>query len=105
MTNDGELSQHVMHPKYEVEKTYIATLEGRISGTVCRRLVTTGVQLDDGWIKLDHCAIIDSSRDFTMVQVCCIPARTVSCVVSSVPSASRSSVWYAPKSARSSLVS
>ena len=23
MTNDGELSQHVMHPKYEVEKTYI----------------------------------------------------------------------------------
>ena len=26
MTNDGELSQHVMHPKYEVEKTYIACL-------------------------------------------------------------------------------
>ena len=45
MTNDGELSQHVMHPKYEVEKTYIATLEGRISGQVCRRLVTTGVKL------------------------------------------------------------
>lgn len=69
MTNDGELSQHVMHPKYEVEKTYVATLEGKISGTVCRRLVTTGVQLDDGWIKLDHCAIIDSSRDHTMVKV------------------------------------
>ena len=69
MTNDGELSQHVMHPKYEVEKTYVATLEGKISGTVCRRLVTTGVQLDDGWIKLDHCAIIDASRDYTMVKV------------------------------------
>ena len=58
-----------MHPKYEVEKTYVATLEGKISGTVCRRLVTTGVQLDDGWIKLDHCAIIDASRDYTMVKV------------------------------------
>ena len=69
MTNDGELSQHVMHPKYEVEKTYIATLEGKISGTVCRRLVTTGVQLDDGWIKLDRCAIIDSNRDTTIVKV------------------------------------
>ena len=68
MTNDGELSQHVMHPKYEVEKTYIATLDGRISGTVCR-LVTTGVQLDDGWIKLDRCAILDSSRDSTLVKV------------------------------------
>lgn len=69
MTNDGELSQHVMHPKYEVEKTYIATLEGKLSGTVCRRLVTTGVQLDDGWIKLDHCAIIDSNRETTIVKV------------------------------------
>ena len=56
MTNDGELSQHVMHPKYEVEKTYIATLEGRISGQVCRRLVTTGVKLD-------------SSRESTLVKV------------------------------------
>ena len=62
MTNDGELSQHVMHPKYEVEKTYIATLEGRISGQVCRRLVNTGVQLD-------RCAILDASRDSTLVKV------------------------------------
>ena len=69
MTNDGELSQHVMHPRYEVEKTYVATLEGRLSGTVCRRLVKTGVQLDDGWIKLDRCAIIDASRDETIVKV------------------------------------
>lgn len=69
MTNDGELSQHVMHPRYEVAKTYIATLEGKISGTVCRRLVTTGVQLDDGWIKLDHCTILDSNRDTTLVKV------------------------------------
>ena len=54
MTNDGELSQHV---------------EGHMSGTVCRRLVRTGVQLDDGWIKLDHCSIIDSNRDQTIVKV------------------------------------
>ncbi len=69
MTNDGELSQHVMHPKYEVEKTYIATLEGRIGGNVCRRLVSQGVRLDDGVIRLDHCAIIDGNRDTTIVKV------------------------------------
>lgn len=69
MTNDGELSQHVMHPKYEVEKTYIATLEGHMSGTVAHRLVKTGVQLDDGWIKLDKCTILDSNRETTMVKV------------------------------------
>ncbi|KAB7790769.1 pseudouridine synthase [Bifidobacterium leontopitheci] len=69
MTNDGELSQHVMHPKYEVEKTYIATVEGRIGGNVCRRLVTQGVQLEDGLVRLDHCAIIDANRDMTIVKV------------------------------------
>lgn len=69
MTNDGELSQHVMHPKYEVEKTYIATIDGKIGGNVCRRLVTQGVQLDDGLVKLDHCAIIDVNRDQTIVKV------------------------------------
>ncbi len=69
MTNDGELSQHVMHPRYEVEKTYVATLEGRIPGTVCRRLVTQGVRLDDGPISFDRCAIIDSSRETTIVKV------------------------------------
>ena len=68
MTNDGELSQHVMHPKYEVE-SYVATLEGKISGHRVPSTRDTGVQLDDGWIKLDHCAIIDSSRDHTMVKV------------------------------------
>ena len=69
MTNDGELSQHVMHPKYEVEKTYIATIDGKIGGNVCRRLVTQGVQLDDGLVKLDHCAIIFANRDQTIVKV------------------------------------
>ncbi|KAB8295447.1 pseudouridine synthase [Bifidobacterium avesanii] len=69
MTDDGELSQHVMHPKYEVEKTYIATVEGKLSGTVARRLVTQGVQLDDGWIKLDRCSILDQNREHTLVKV------------------------------------
>ena len=100
MTNDGELSQHVMHPKYEVEKTYIATLEGRISGQVCRRLVTTGVKLDDGWIKLDRCAILDSAKA-RWSRSCCIRARTASCAVFSARSVFPSSVWYARRSVRS----
>ncbi|MFC2625756.1 MAG: pseudouridine synthase [Parascardovia denticolens] len=69
MTDDGELAQHVMHPKYEVDKTYIATVEGHIGGSVCHRLVRTGVQLDDGWIKLDQCSIIAQNRDRSVVKV------------------------------------
>ena len=56
-------------PEVRVEKTYIATIDGKIGGNVCRRLVTQGVQLDDGLVKLDHCAIIDANRDQTIVKV------------------------------------
>ena len=66
---DGVELEGDMAKDEPVEKTYIATLEGRISGQVCRRLVTTGVKLDDGWIKLDRCAILDSSRESTLVKV------------------------------------
>lgn len=69
MTDDGELAQHVMHPKYEVEKTYMATVQGKLGGNICRRLVTQGVLLKDGLIRLDRCAIVDRSRDHTMVKV------------------------------------
>ncbi|MCT6837860.1 MAG: rRNA pseudouridine synthase [Bifidobacteriales bacterium] len=69
MTDDGELAQHVMHPKYEVQKTYMVTLKGHIGGNVCRRLVSQGVELDDGLIRLDHCAIVDHTREHTMVKV------------------------------------
>ncbi|BAR06750.1 Ribosomal large subunit pseudouridine synthase B [Scardovia inopinata] len=69
MTDDGELAQHVMHPKYEIEKTYIATVEGHIGGGVCHRLVRTGVQLDDGWIKLDQCSIITQNRERSVLKV------------------------------------
>ena len=31
--------------------------------------MTQGVQLDDGLVKLDHCAIIDANRDQTIVKV------------------------------------
>ena len=68
MTNDGELSQHVMHPKYEVEKTYIATIDARSAATSAGA-GDPGVQLDDGLVKLDHCAIIDANRDQTIVKV------------------------------------
>lgn len=69
MTDDGELSQHVMHPKYEVAKTYVATLEGKIGGNVCNRLVRQGVQLKDGPVRFDQCSVITQRRDQSVVKV------------------------------------
>ncbi|MDR0905672.1 MAG: rRNA pseudouridine synthase [Oscillospiraceae bacterium] len=36
MTNDGELANHLMHPKNEVRKTYIATVGGDLNAAVPR---------------------------------------------------------------------
>jgi 23S rRNA pseudouridine2605 synthase len=47
MTNDGDLANRLMHPRYGVEKTYRATIAGRLSSDDVKRL-HDGVALDDG---------------------------------------------------------
>ena len=48
LTNDGDLADQLTHPRYEVPKTYLATVEpGRVSERALRRL-REGVELDDG---------------------------------------------------------
>jgi len=47
MTNDGELANRLLHPRYGVEKTYRATIAGRLSAEEVKRL-NEGVMLDGG---------------------------------------------------------
>ena len=47
LTNDGDLAHRLAHPKYEVEKVYVADVEGRPSDDALARL-SQGVDLDDG---------------------------------------------------------
>lgn len=46
LTNDGELTYKMTHPKHELEKTYIARVEGEITEEAIRQL-KTGVDIDD----------------------------------------------------------
>jgi 23S rRNA pseudouridine2605 synthase len=47
LTNDGELANRLTHPRYEVPKTYLATLARPVTDSQVRRL-REGVGLDDG---------------------------------------------------------
>jgi 23S rRNA pseudouridine2605 synthase len=47
LTNDGELANRLMHPRYGVEKEYLAEVDGQLGERVLARLVR-GVRLDDG---------------------------------------------------------
>ncbi len=68
LTNDGDLAHRLMHPSFEVPKTYLAT----VTGTVPRGLGKTlkaGVELDDGPVLLDDFAVIDAVPGRTLVRV------------------------------------
>jgi len=47
LTNDGELAHRLAHPRYEVEKVYVADVEGDPSSETLARLAD-GIDLDDG---------------------------------------------------------
>jgi 23S rRNA pseudouridine2605 synthase len=47
LTNDGPLAHRLAHPRYEVDKVYVAEVEGRPDEEALRRLAE-GVELEDG---------------------------------------------------------
>jgi pseudouridine synthase len=47
LTNDGALAHRLAHPRYGVEKTYVADVDGAPNDATLRRL-EDGVELDDG---------------------------------------------------------
>jgi 23S rRNA pseudouridine2605 synthase len=47
LTNDGDLAHRLAHPRYEVEKVYVAEVEGEVSAGTLAAL-ERGVELDDG---------------------------------------------------------
>jgi 23S rRNA pseudouridine2605 synthase len=48
LTNDGELTQKLTHPRYEVRKVYRVKISGRPAEEVLERL-RKGIRLEDGW--------------------------------------------------------
>jgi 23S rRNA pseudouridine2605 synthase len=47
LTNDGELAHRLAHPRYGVDKTYVADVDGAPSDATLE-LLAAGIELDDG---------------------------------------------------------
>ena len=68
LTNDGELGHRLTHPSYEVPKTYVATVQGRVERGLGRRL-RAGVDLEDGPVRVDGFKVIDTNPGISIVEV------------------------------------
>ncbi|WP_273353786.1 pseudouridine synthase [Corynebacterium resistens] len=68
LTNDGELANRLMHPKYEVSKTYMATVLGEADRSLIRTL-KDGVDLEDGMARADYVQIVDVWQGKSLIKV------------------------------------
>jgi len=68
LTNDGDLAHQLSHPSYEVDKTYVAEVDGVVRAQTRRRL-TDGVPLDDGPVVCSRAVVRASHGDRCIVEV------------------------------------
>lgn len=57
LTDDGELAHRLMHPSFEVPRTYRVKVKGRVPALLPRRLAE-GIRLDDGPGRAENARIL-----------------------------------------------
>jgi 23S rRNA pseudouridine2605 synthase len=68
LTNDGELAHRLMHPSFEVPKTYLAMVNGSVPRGIGKKL-RAGIELDDGPVAVDDFAVVDAIPGKTLIRV------------------------------------
>jgi len=68
LTNDGELGHRLMHPSFEVSKTYLATCQGIAHKGMARQL-REGVELEDGPARVDAFSVLEVHEGRSLVKV------------------------------------
>jgi 23S rRNA pseudouridine2605 synthase len=68
LTNDGEFSLRLTHPRYGVRKKYLATVEGRVEPEMLRRLIR-GVTHDGEKLKADKARLLSANNSASVVEL------------------------------------
>jgi 23S rRNA pseudouridine2605 synthase len=68
LTNDGELAHRLMHPSYQVLKTYLAEVPGAVPRNLGKTL-RAGVDLDDGPVVVDSFRVVQGLPGKALVEV------------------------------------
>ena len=68
LTNDGDFAHRLAHPSYEVDKTYVAEVEGELAKATIRTLLD-GVTLDDGPVTVSQARVVTSAPGKSIVEL------------------------------------
>ncbi len=74
ISNDGELTNRVTHPKYGITKKYLAEVDGSPSAARIRSL-TTGVELEDGPARALSARVVDTRPGRTLIELVMVEGR------------------------------
>jgi 23S rRNA pseudouridine2605 synthase len=68
MTNDGDFANRMAHPSYEVDKTYVAEVEGVLTRATLKRL-RDGVTLEDGPVQVSAAKVRSTHGQRSLVEL------------------------------------
>lgn len=68
LTNDGDFAHRMAHPSFEVEKTYVAEVAGRLTKATVADLLT-GVTLEDGSVDVRRARIIATAAEKSIIEL------------------------------------
>ncbi len=68
LTNDGDLANALAHPKFGVQKVYLALVEGEMTSETIDTLLE-GFELEDGFIAADRARVLAISKGQSQVEI------------------------------------
>ena len=68
LTNDGDFAHRLAHPSYEVDKTYVAEVEGEITKAIIQTM-RDGVTLDDGPVAVSRARLVSGGAGKSIVEL------------------------------------
>ena len=68
MTNDGGLAQRLAHPRYGVEKVYVAEVKGKVDTAATAKLIS-GVRLAEGKACASRVKIVQRGSDKSVLEI------------------------------------
>lgn len=68
LTNDGDFAHRMAHPSYEVDKTYVAEVDGEVTKATIQRLLD-GVRLEDGPVTVSRAKVVTRGAGKSIVEL------------------------------------